>query len=144
MRHPRTPLLLLLLLLVFATSCVCMPTRITDAPMDPAEQEQLATTMAAVGTWQVAGFEDRRGNYDPDPGGELIYTFRDDGTGTYDQNAYGVRGTNNFQWELEGRNLRLHMERGNRTSTFRVDEFDDTSMRWFNYLDSGYFIMEAR
>ncbi len=135
-------LLLTAFLVLLTTGCVCMPTRISDAPMDPDEQQRLQATMAEVGTWRVSGFEDRRGNHDPDPGGELLYVFRDDGTGTYDQTMLGTRRTNDFLWELDGRNLLLHMDRGGRTSTFRVDAFDDTSMRWFNYLDSGYFLME--
>ncbi len=135
---------LALFLMVGLVGCICMPTRVTEAPLSPQEEERLAATLASVGTWHVVGFEDRRGNPDDDPMGDLIYHFEADGTGYYDQDVMGVSGRNDFDWELEGANLQLHMQRGSRTSTFRVDEFDENGMRWFNYLDSGYFLLEPR
>jgi hypothetical protein len=130
--------LLAILTLVLVTGCICFPTRITDAPLPPDEEARLAELL--VGTWSIKAMEDRRGNVESETQ-SFIYTFRDDGTGQYDQRAYGVRGQNPFEWRLEGRNLLLSMERGGRTTTFRVDEYEVHSMRWFNYLDSGYFHM---
>lgn len=121
--------------------CICWPTRVEDAPLAPEEESRLEALL--VGTWSAAAFEDRRGNIDENDPEHFLYHFQEDGTGRYDQN-YMVTGRNPFRWELRGRNIHLFMERGGRESVWRIDEYNQDSMRWFNYFDSGYFLMERQ
>ena len=128
-------------LLLSVSACICWPTRVTEAPLPPEEEEELRQTL--IGVWYADAFENRRGTIDYNEPHHFIYHFNEDGTGRYDQN-YVVQGQNDFQWELKGRNLHVVMDRGGTESVWRIDDYSETDMRWFNYFDSGYFLMKRQ
>lgn len=121
------PLIAPLLLLAGCLSS----TPVAPSPLPPAEEAELRCTL--LGSWRLAAIDG-----EPNVASEQTWTFRADGTGTYQQRAM-VSGTRVFEWSLDGRNIRLS---GGAEVTYRADDFDEETMEWFNYTLSDNFLLE--
>lgn len=117
-------------LLILLAGCVSS-TPVNPAPLPPDAEAELRCTL--VGTWRLTAIDG-----DPQLMSEQTWTFRDDGTGLYEQRAM-VSGSQEFEWSLEGRNIRLS---GARETTYRADDFGPEAMTWFNYTLSDVFTVE--
>lgn len=127
---------------VFGASCATS-TPVEEAPLAEEKQQALKETM--VGTWRhVATVK----NGEREPAGTedsvIQWTFREGGSCTFRQEipSVGMSETRITDWHLEGRNLVLEGDSGGRTTYYRVDDWDDDQMKWFNYEMSNTFVLE--
>lgn len=114
----------------------CFSTPVAPSPL-PVEQQE-ALRCALLGKWRLVGISGESPEYSKN-----TYVFEGSGHGTYTQQQSGVfgsqlipTGTTGFTWHLEGRNLILE---GSTTATFRVDDWGESSLTWFNYVSSDSF-----
>lgn len=110
------------------------------APLESAKQEELRQTLAGH-TWRhTHTARSVNGPRQPLLSAQIEWSFRENGTMTYDQKTV-VSGTNSGQWHLEGRNIIIKGLRGNKTVAYRVEEWGDAEMTWFNYRLGDYYIV---
>lgn len=131
-----------LVLLIGEVGCATS-TPVEEAPLAEEKKQALKKTLA--GTWRhVATVK----NGEREPAGTensvIQWTFRSDGSCTFRQEipSVGMSETRITDWHLEGRNLVLEGDSGGRTTYYRVDEWDDDQMKWFNYETSDTFVLE--
>ncbi len=124
-------------------SACASSTPVTDAPLETSELRELRQTM--IGTWEHTHIEDG-GEREPMESTEVTYTFREDGTGVYHQvvKSVGMENENPFKWQLEGRNIRLDLEKGGKTTYFRAEKWESDEMKWFNYMMSDHYIVQKQ
>ncbi|QDG52403.1 lipocalin family protein [Persicimonas caeni] len=134
---------LLTAVVMLAAGCASS-TPVTDAPLEATKQQELRQTL--VGTWQHTHTEDADGQREPMNAAKITWTFNNDGTGVYHQvvPTIGMDAKNPFQWQLEGRNIRLSMETGSDATYYRADEWAAGQMKWFNYTLSDYYIVKKQ
>jgi hypothetical protein len=117
--------------------------RVPDAPLDTAREQQLRSRL--VGTWRLVG---TRATPDAplqrDETQRVTWTFRADGTGTYRRKrpVSGREETGEFDWELEGRNIRLRDLGGTDELYYRAESWSAAEMTWFKYASETYLVLE--
>jgi hypothetical protein len=130
---------------LFLTGCAASSAPVKKAPLSSSKQSELRSKL--IGKWkQTYRKESRNGTRKPLKYTIKKWTFNEDGTGEIIAGAKNpVTGktvnSNTFSWHLEGRNLALG-EPGNETIKFRIDQWDDNQMTWFNYPSSSFYIVE--
>jgi hypothetical protein len=126
------------------TSGCASSTPVTDAPLEASEQQELRDTV--IGTWKHTHTEDADGEREKMDAAQITWTFNKDGTGVYHQvvPTIGMDAKNPFRWQLEGRNIRLGMEKGDNTTFYRADDWSADQMKWFNYTLSDYYIVQKQ
>ncbi|MBA2661168.1 MAG: hypothetical protein H0U74_02650 [Bradymonadaceae bacterium] len=132
--------LLILTIAAIGLVACASATPVTPAPLEA--ERQLELTNSLSGSWKLMTVTDKSGAADAVDPVSISYTFQNDGTGQYDQIVpYGAgSGINPFVWVLEGRNLVLNPEKGDQM-TYRVDEWSEIQMSWFNYSRTERFLL---
>ncbi|MFB6263779.1 MAG: hypothetical protein ABEL76_09175 [Bradymonadaceae bacterium] len=142
-RRPIEVSMLAVTLLIGVGGCASSPTSVEEAPLPDDRQRELSQTL--VGTWTHAATIDRKGRRTRVEGRRATWTFCEDGTLVFtlkvprtgaDRRA---RGT----WRLEGRNLVMKRDGTDTETYYRVDEWDDGRMTWFNYETGNDFLLES-
>lgn len=109
-------------------------------PVNLTENEQ-----QLVGTWRHVYTE---GGISPGPVdfGTFEWTFDDDRSGTYYQNPDGAsEQTNSFFWKVESDDDIVFMdEEGNGDPVYRIEEYGQDTMRWFNYTLGDTYMVEKQ
>jgi hypothetical protein len=123
----------------FAMAGCATSTPVTSSPLPEAEQEELRCTL--LGKWKHTAIDGDPVNY-----ADITWSFQPDGNGMYTQvvKATGQRGTQTFNWRLEGRNIHLNLEKRNKETVYRADEWSQNDMQWFNYrLSDNYTVQRV-
>lgn len=112
-------------------SCATRP-EIDRAPLAEAGQKKLR--QALVGSWQHTVTVREGGGRKPLEDATVVWTFQEDGTGTYrkEPTGDGSKIERDFRWRLEGRNLFIEMKE-TRDAYFRAETWSPRQMRWHNY-----------
>lgn len=134
----------MLVVVALLVSACASSTPVTDAPLEATKQQELRQTI--IGTWHHTHIEETDGEREPMTAAKISWTFNNDGTGVYHQivPTIGMDAKNPFQWQLEGRNIRLGMEKGGETTYYRADKWSNGQMKWFNYTMSDYYIVKKQ
>lgn len=117
---------------------------VPDAPLDASRQKQLRSRL--VGTWRHVGTRaSPDGDLQRDETQQVTWTFRADGTGTYrrERPVSGREEAGDFEWELEGRNIRLRDLGGTDELYYRAESWSAGSMTWFKYASEHYLVLET-
>lgn len=125
---------------VVAISCASRPD-IERAPLAEESVEKLRK--ALIGSWTHRATETSDGSRSTIDGKEVVWTFREDGSGTHlrREETNSSEKTWEFQWRLEGRNLFLKLD-GRRNSYFRADSWSPRQMRWHDYRTDRTLLLE--
>jgi hypothetical protein len=128
---------------VFAFGCLIAgctnSTPVQDEPLPEAERQELECTL--LGKWKHTHIDG-----EPVQTAQISWDFRADGSGTYTQvvPTIGQRATQSFMWTLEGRNIYLNLEKNNKETVYRADNWTDSKMKWFNYrLSDNYTVQRV-
>ena len=125
--------------LVALSSAACSGVPVNPEPLPAERQQSLRCHM--LGTWELVETDG-----DPVTYAQIRYTFRDDGSGLYDQTSKSSMpipgGQNPYQWELEGRNIYLLGTAGpDSERVFRADDWSAEQMTWLNYTLGDTFTL---
>lgn len=120
-------IVLAVLFLIFgAFSCSDTGTEPDPDPNLSAKEQKM------VGTWKHIRIEGEGLGAGPIDYGTFTWTFNADRTGEYYQNPdSGSEGSRDITWRLEGDDLIFAKEGGD--PIYRVEEYGETEMRWYNY-----------
>ena len=142
-RHHVTVFVCALIVLCIL-GCAGAFSNVVPSPLHHKRLEDLTCTLE--GTWTLRSI-------DAQATGQMAnqqWVFRGNGSGVYKQRrgtnavigASVYEGDNNFAWTLDGANLSLVFEEGNRTTVYRVEHWSQQDMSWFNYLLSDLYKLE--
>lgn len=87
-----------------------------------------------VGTWKHVSIEGEGLGAGTVDFGTFKWTFNADRTGEYYQNPNsGSERRRDITWRLEGDDLFFTKEEGTDDPTYRVEEYGEDQMKWYNY-----------
>lgn len=138
------PCALSILAAVCSLGCSGASTSVVSSPLTTEKLNDLHCTME--GTWTLRTIDGK----DMGAMTDQRWVFRGKGSGEYQQrrgtnalmSAAVYEGDNPFTWRLDGANLILNLEKGSRTTVYRVDEWSQQEMTWFNYTLSDSYRLE--
>ena len=120
------------------------PQSLPDAPLSSKKQQALRDYL--IGSWERVYRQGERTNARLAQGQEFVWRFRKDGTGVYFKRVdpIDVSGKQQFEWSLDGRNLIMKSEGLDYKAYFRVQEWGDRRMVWYNYHLNNYYTVKRR
>ena len=127
-----------LLFITFLAGC-------SDSSNGPDLSDLTENEQQLIGTWELISTEEG-----PNPGpvdyAVIRWTFEADYSGVYYQNPNSrPESTSDFYWKLEGNDIVFtNTKDGEGDPTYRIENYGETEMRWYNYTLGDYYIVEKQ